>query len=268
MTPKDEDYIGINRHYWNTSTSYHKDSEFYDVPGFLAGKSSLNQIELDLLGDISGKTVLHLQCHFGMDTLSLERLGARPVGIDFSEKAIEEAQHLADKAGLTSRFICSEVYNLPNILENKFDIVFTSYGVIGWLPDLNRWARVINHFLKIGGAFVMAEFHPVLWMLDDAFETITYSYFNKETIMEITNGTYASPEGTVREETISWNHSLADVIQPLLDQKLILEQFQEYDYSPFKLRNDMIDLGDGRYQLKAFPDKMPLVFAMSARKKH
>ena len=130
----EHNYIEINRQSWNDRTEIHLKSEFYDLENFRKGKSSLNDIELNLLGDIQGMTILHLQCHFGQDTISLSRLGAKVTGVDLSDKAIECAQNLAKDTNAQTRFICCDIYDLPNHLDEKFDLVFTSYGTIGWLP--------------------------------------------------------------------------------------------------------------------------------------
>lgn len=160
-------YIEKNRQSWNQRTELHVTSAFYDVPGFINGASSLKDIELQLLGDVTGKTILHLQCHFGQDTLSLARLGATVTGIDLSDKAIEAARELAQKVQQDATFICCDLYDLPNYLDEQFDIVFTTYGTIGWLPDLDKWAKIVSRYLKPGGQFVFVEFHPVAWMFDD-----------------------------------------------------------------------------------------------------
>ena len=178
-------YIKKNKTLWNKRTDYHFNSEFYDVDNFINGKSSLNDIELDLLGDIKNKTILHLQCHFGQDTLSLARLGAIVTGVDLSDNAINKAKELAVKLNSNARFICCDVYDLPEHLKEKFDIVFTSYGTIGWLPDLNKWARLIADFLKPGGTFILVEFHPFLWIFDNDFNNVEYSYFKSEPIVEL-----------------------------------------------------------------------------------
>ncbi|HKK38655.1 MAG TPA: class I SAM-dependent methyltransferase, partial [Cryomorphaceae bacterium] len=159
MKPK-TDYQQINRQSWNDRVDSHLKSEFYDVEGFLKGQASLKEIELPLLGDVNGKSILHLQCHFGQDTLSLQRMGANCVGVDLSDKAIEAAQNLNEELGLNARFVACDVYEAPKHIDEKFDVVFTSYGTIGWLPDLDRWAEVIAHFLKPGGKLVFVEFHP------------------------------------------------------------------------------------------------------------
>src|SRR6187551_1118010 len=164
---KDLNYLDINKASWNQRTAVHVASDFYGVDAFVKGKSSLQQIELGLLGDVAGKSILHLQCHFGQDTLSLARLGAKVTGVDLSDVAITEARKLARELGLSTDFICCNVYDLPQQLEQQFDVVFTSYGAIGWLPDLDRWAQIVRRFLKPGGRLVLVEFHPFVWMFDD-----------------------------------------------------------------------------------------------------
>lgn len=165
-------YVEINRQSWNNMTEIHLKSDFYDLDGFLKGNSSLNDIELNLLGDIKGKTILHLQCHFGQDSVSLSRLGAEVTGVDLSDVAIKNAKKIAKDTHSKATFICCDVYDLPNHLDEQFDFVFTSYGTIGWLPDLNKWAKIISKFLKPNGKFVFVEFHPVVWMFDDNFEEV------------------------------------------------------------------------------------------------
>jgi 2-polyprenyl-3-methyl-5-hydroxy-6-metoxy-1,4-benzoquinol methylase len=184
-------YLEMNRAGWNAKTPVHVNSAFYDMPGFLAGNTSLKDLELGLLGDVKGKRVLHLQCHFGQDSLSLARMGAHVTGVDFSDVAIEKATSLAAELQLDATFIHSDVYSLKEHLSGSFDIVFTSYGTIGWLPDLKLWADIVQYFLKPGGQFVMVDFHPVVWMFDERFQSVTYSYFNTGPIVERSEGTYA-----------------------------------------------------------------------------
>src|SRR5687767_3921500 len=133
---KSQNYIEINRALWNERTRHHVSSAFYDMEGFMAGNTSLKEIELPLLGDVKGKSVLHLQCHFGQDSLSLSRMGAKVTGIDLSEAAIEKAREINKDLGLDAEFIVSDVYETPSKLNKQFDIVFTTYGTIGWLPDM------------------------------------------------------------------------------------------------------------------------------------
>ena len=190
MKPE-QDYIAINKESWNNRTDSHLSSEFYDVDEFLKGNNSLKSIELDLLGDVSEKKILHLQCHFGQDSLSLARMGAQVTAVDLSDKAISAGKELAKKMNLDVNFICCDFYDLPNHLAEEFDIVFTSYGTIGWLPDIDKWAHLIAGYLKPGGHFVFAEFHPVVWMFDDDFKCIKYGYSQVEPILETEEGSYA-----------------------------------------------------------------------------
>jgi len=157
-----ERYYETNLRRWNELVGLHAESEEYDLEGFIAGKSSLHTVELEALGDVSGRSLLHLQCHFGLDTLSWARLGARVTGIDFSDSGIELARRIADRIGVDAEFVCCNVYDLPEHLEGEFDIVYTSYGVLCWLHDINEWARLVSNYLKPGGTFFIAEFHPFM----------------------------------------------------------------------------------------------------------
>lgn len=262
-----DNYLEINRRLWDAKTAYHLNSEFYDVKTFLDGRNSLTEIELALLGDISGRSVLHLQCHFGQDTISLSRMGASATGVDFSSKAIETARQLAQESGSTAQFICSDIYDLPNQMDEKFDLVFTSFGVIGWLPDLKKWAEVIAHFLKPGGKFIFAEFHPVVWMFDNNFSSIQYNYFNVEAIREEAVGTYADRDAPIRNESITWNHSLSETLNALIESGLEIKHFEEFDFSPFNCFNEMILSDDQKFRIRQLDNKIPLTFALTAVKK-
>ena len=260
------DYKAINKASWNTRTASHVESDFYDLPGFLSGNSSLNSIELELLGDVNGKSVLHLQCHFGQDSLSLARMGAKVTGMDLSDAAIEKARELNTRLSLDASFICCDLYDLPNHLDQQFDVVFTSYGTIGWLPDLNKWAQVVNQFLKPGGEFAMAEFHPVVWMYDDALTGVTHNYFNDGPIEETSTGSYTDGANDFTADYVTWNHPLSEVLTALLDQKLTLKAFQEFDYSPYNCFEQTVEVALGKFQLKPFENKIPLVYALKCTK--
>ncbi|WP_278555030.1 class I SAM-dependent methyltransferase [Elizabethkingia bruuniana] len=265
MNPE-EQYIEVNKESWNNRVDTHFDSEFYDVEGFLKGNTSLNSIELALLRDITGKKVLHLQCHFGQDSISLSRMGAEVTGIDLSDKAIEKAKELALQAGTDTKFVCSDVYNLPNVLNEKFDIVFTSYGTIGWLPDLDKWAAVINHFLKPGGQFIFAEFHPVVWMFDDDFKSIGYNYFKSDAIVETNTGTYAEKEADMVLHTVSWNHGLSEVFTSLINQKMQITAFNEFDYSPYNCFRHTEEFEPKKFRIKHLGNNIPMVYSLLAQK--
>jgi SAM-dependent methyltransferase len=236
------------------------------MPSFLKGKSSLNDIELKLLGDVKGRSVLHLQCHFGQDSLSLARLGAEVTGVDLSDRAIAHARHLATELHLDARFICCDLYDLPMQLEGHFDLVFTSYGTIGWLPDLDRWAETIAHFLKPGGQLVFVEFHPVVWMFSNDFKNIAYRYFKSEPIIETENGSYADTQAPVQLTSVTWNHALGEVLGSLLRQQLQITHFEEFDYSPYNCFEGTQEVAPSQFRIAHLGDKIPMVYALSAKK--
>ncbi|XOV69047.1 MAG: class I SAM-dependent methyltransferase [Fluviicola sp.] len=260
------DYKKVNRRSWNDRVKVHIESDFYDVPSFLQGKNSLKQPELSLLEDVQGKSILHLQCHFGQDSISLSRMGAKVTGVDLSNTAIEKAKELNEACGTDVEFVVSDIYDLPDAMEGKFDIVFTSYGTIGWLPDLHKWAGVVHHFLKDGGSFVFAEFHPAIWMFDDDHESVFYNYFTSDPIVESYTGTYAQKDAEIEFKTISWNHGLGEVMTSLLDHGLTIEHFQEYDFSPYDCFGGMQQDGPDEYRITKFGNKMPLMYTLKAIK--
>ncbi len=260
------DYKKINKKSWNAKVDIHIISDFYDNENFIKGKSSLHDIELAFLGDIQGKSILHLQCHFGQDTISLTRIGAQATGIDISDVAITRARELANQTSSPAKFICSDVYDLPQHLDEKFDIVFTSYGTIGWLPDLDRWAGVVSHYLKPGGTFLIVEFHPVVWMFDDNFERIAYRYLNSGPIIETYSGSYAEKKATISQEYIMWNHGLGEVVNSLIQKGLIINCLNEFDYSPYNCFNNTVKIAENKYRIQHLEDKIPMVYALMARK--
>lgn len=260
-------YKHVNRALWNAKTSFHVDSEFYNVAAFLKGETSLNEIELALLPDnLSGKKVLHLQCHFGQDSISLARMGADVTGVDISDKAIEEAKDLAAKCNSSVNFICSDVYALDECLEDQFDYVFASYGAIPWLPDLDRCAQIVTQFLKPDGELVFVEFHPFVWTFDDDFTYLKYDYFNTEAIIEEEEGTYADREADLKHKSITWNHPLSEVITALIANGMRLTHFSEYDYSPYPCFNNIVEVENKRFQIKGNEGKLPMVYAITATK--
>ncbi len=263
----DSNYLEINKKLWNARTEVHVTSEFYNVDEFIKGKSSLNDIELNLLGDIKGKSILHLQCHFGQDSISLAQLGATVTGIDLSENAITHANALVQTTHQNVTFICCDIYDLPNHLNTQFDIVYTSYGTIGWLPDMDKWANIVSTFLKPNGKFVFVEFHPAVWMFDNDFKTVAYSYFNKEAIVELENGTYADKNASIKLESITWNHSIGEVLTALLNKGLEINSFKEYDYSPYNCFNETVEIAPNKFQIKELQGNIPMVYGLVAIKK-
>jgi ubiquinone/menaquinone biosynthesis C-methylase UbiE len=264
---KENNYLEINRQSWNNRTDIHVKSKFYDMNNFIKGRSSLNSIELELLGDLKGKTILHLQCHFGQDTISLSRLGAEATGVDLSDRAIERAKQIAKDTHSNTTFICCDIYELPNYLDKQFDIIFTSYGTIGWLPNLDKWANIISRYLKPSGQFVLVEFHPLVWMFDDNFEEIKYRYFNSGAIVESESGTYADKKADITQEYVTWNHDLGEVINSLIQNGLEICSFNEYDYSPYDCFNKTLEFEPGKYRIEHLENKIPMVYSITAKKK-
>src|SRR5579883_209573 len=209
MSDTQRKYTEANRGLWNGWAKLHKDSAFYDVPAFKAGQSTLKHVELKELGDVAGKRLLHLQCHFGLDTLSWARRGAIVTGVDFAPDSIAQAKALGEEIGVAAEFLVSDALDLPAELDNRFDIVFTSYGALPWLGDLNRWANGIARCLAPGGVFYMVEFHPFLDMLDANGEQIAGSYFGEgEPEHTVSVGSYAAPDFPFTHENYQWFHPL------------------------------------------------------------
>jgi SAM-dependent methyltransferase len=273
------EYFSANKNLWNQRTAIHKDSSFYNLAGFKAGENVLTPIELNELPDVKGKSMLHLQCHFGMDSLNWARLGAHVTGVDLSDVAIGEAKKLNEELGLNAKFICANVYDLdPRNTESKippsedgeaFDIVFTSYGTIGWLPDLDKWADIVSHYLKPGGIFYIAEFHPVVWMFDDAFTHIKYYYNNRELIITENEGTYTDTDhkSDIKGKEYSWNHGLSEVFMALIKAGLTIDSFNEYMYSPYPCFSNTVETEKGKWQIKGMEGKIPMVYSILAKRK-
>jgi len=257
-----------NRDGWNQRTPHHVKSEFYDVRGFVAGATSLRFIEIEELGNIAGKSLLHLMCHFGQDTLSLARMGARTTGIDFSDQAIASAKSLAREIGSDSEFHCCNLYDTRKHVRGRFDIVYTSYGVIGWLPDLTGWGRIIAESLKPGGMFYIAEFHPFVWMMDEKFERFAYSYFHSETPLEFDlKGTYTDRSADISHKDFNWIHTLGDVVNALIANGLEIEFLHEFPFTVYDCFPNLEKVGDHKWVFKNLKDTIPYIFSIRARKK-
>ena len=268
--------IEANRKRWDELAELHFSDSDYDVKGFLEGKNLLKELELKELVDVNGKSMLHLQCHFGLDSLSWARLGAKVTGIDFSEKAILKAQQLAKEIDVDAEFVVSDMSSLiENMDDEKFDIVFTSYGVLYWLPDLASWAKVVSHFLKPGGTFYIAEAHPIGNIFNDEIKEpkleVMYDYFKQEKPHKFEeDGSYANPDAKLENKTeYGWNHSIGEIINSLIDTGLEIEFFNEHEeicwqqFPWLKLKKS------GMY---TYPDdfkgaKVPLTFSLMAKKK-
>ena len=228
---------------------------------------------MEELGNVAGKTLLHLQCHFGLDSLSWARLGARVTGVDFSDQAIALARSLSQEVGLEAEFVCSDIYELPQVLAGQFDIVYTSYGVLAWLPDLKNWAAVIAHFLKPGGVFFIAEFHPFAMVFDNS-ETATglriqYPYFHPaEPYKFDVQGSYIDRQAEVNQKVeYEWDHSLGEIVDALLAAGLRLEFLHEYPYCTYAMFPSLMEqCSDGMWRLKEGDGSIPLMFSIRASK--
>src|SRR3954447_15480241 len=265
-----DSYTRANRANWNAWTAINAASAHYDVAGFRQGKTTLNAIERDELGSVAEKSLLHLQCHFGLDTLSWARLGATATGVDFAEDAIVLARSLASEAGLDARFVCADLYDLPAALTGTFDIVYTSGGVLFWLKDLDRWAEIVAHFLAPGGTFYILEMHPVINVFDrqDATELrVAYRYFHRSEPIQFTStGTFADP--TAEHETVeySWNYGLGEVITALIGAGLRIEYLHEFPYGTAQWFAFMRQDTDGWWRWEDATNTLPLLFSLRATK--
>ena len=267
-----EEYFAANMKRWNERVAINAQSKFYDLESFLKGKTSLLPVELKELGDeVNNKTLLHLQCHFGMDTLSWARKGAIVTGVDFADKAIELAKDLSEKLNIPAKFIKANIYDLPKIITETFDIVFTSYGVLCWLPDIKKWAETIDHCLKPGGTFYIIESHPFGFLVDETYEErfqTGYPYFTEGKAMryEDENNPIDSSKKLENKTSFEWIHTLSSIINSLIDVGLQIEFIHEFPYCFFNFHPDMIKKEDGywHYQNKLF--NVPMIFSLKAKK--
>ena len=268
-----EEALRVNQQLWDEWTRIHETSSFYDLEGFRRGGIRLRPYEVEEIGDVAGRELLHLQCHFGIDTLSWARLGARVTGTDFSPAAIELATRLAAELELDARFVHSDLYDLPNVLEGEFDLVYTSRGVLGWLPDISRWARVVSHFLKPGGTFYITEIHPVA----QAFENegvapgelrLQYPYWeHPEPLAFVVKGSYADRSATVSTHTeYGWAHGLGEIVTALIEAGLRIESLREFPWVAWQL-DFLAQDGDDSWRLPPdIPGELPLSFSLLAMK--
>lgn len=259
-----EDPYEVNRARWDEQADVHPDTEYYDVSGFLAGESTLQPPERELLGDPSGQSLVHLQCHIGLDTLSWAREGASVVGVDFSETAIDTARTIRDEAGLDAEFVCCDVHDAPGRLDRAFDVVFASYGVLWWIPDVDRWAETAAALCRPGGTVFLADHHPLLELFDPELSLRDdRSYFREEPIRYEAESTYADPEATLENTAAyEWQHGLGEIVTAFARAGLRVEALREYPEIEFQPFDGMEETDDGRYRLP--DDSLPLVYALRA----
>ena len=261
------DAIAANRALWDAWTRVHRDSPFYDVPGFLAGRDPLGRIETGELGDVAGTRVLHLQCHFGIDTLGWARRGALVTGVDFSPEAIATARALAASTGLEATFVESDVYAIDEIGLGTFDIVHTSYGVLSWLPDLDAWARIIARHLVPGGLFHLVENHPLVEMLGDDGASLEMPYLATGGPLRIeSRASYAGPmkDGPLPE--YNWPHGIGEVVTALIGAGLRIEWLREHPRAPCRYPKFLEPRPEGDFGWPGGREDVPLTYSVGARR--
>jgi SAM-dependent methyltransferase len=258
---------------WDERVPVHVASRFYDVQGWLRDGRGPRPYEARALGDVSGCTLVHLQCHFGLDTLAWARVGARVTGVDFSGPALEAARSIAQRAGLAdrARFVCSDVYDASDALDGeRFDVVYVSLGALSWLPSVDRWAAVVAALLRPGGRLFVHEVHPLADALGESELVVEHSYFEEpEPVVETSAETYTDNDGAVPlsdAPSYTWNHSLGEIVTALIDHGLVLEWLREHDWTAFERFPWLIRQGDQHWALPPDRPRVPLSFSLLARR--
>ncbi len=267
--PNDQRSAALNANHavWETWAPHHFQSAGYDIPSFKAGREPLDPISLAGVGDVKGKTLLHLQCHFGLDTLSWARRGATVTGVDFSETAITKARQIAADMALPAEFVCCSVYDAPAHLQRQYDVVFTSVGVLGWLPDLEDWARVVTTCLKPGGRFFIFEGHPTLFLFDQqppAGMRVMYPYFARDALIEEETGSYAALDSGTQVTCHSFAHPLADILGSLLRAGLRITSYDEYPWLRWQGLPWMVRRDAYFWELPIEFGEIPMMFSLTA----
>jgi SAM-dependent methyltransferase len=257
-------YIETNRHAWDLRTGVHLDSEFYDVQGFRAGAITLHPPELDLVGEVKGLRLLHLQCHFGLDTLSWGRLGAIATGVDFSPVALAAARRLASETGIAATFIQADVQDLGERFLRSFDLVVSTYGVLCWLHDLEGWARGIRNSLAPKGRFILVEYHPLLDLLFDGQVSGECSYFKSKVPPRAveTKGTYTDHDAPIAYREYRSQHAISEVVNTFLNAGLHITDFREYPYSSYKLFPTLDISANGVWMSSKYQERVPFMYSI------
>jgi SAM-dependent methyltransferase len=266
-----DDWLKLNRAWWDERAPAHAASGFYDVPRFLAGKDSLLAFEPGEVGDVRGKRLLHLMCHIGLDTLSWARRGAVVTGLDFSRSALDIAVSLADQAGIGSaRFVAADVGEASRVLAGEtFDIVYTGTGVTQWIPDIGSWARTVAALVAPGGFFYIADYHPFpdsFDIVDGEVRGLRHGYLDHGPWTEQAAGSYAGAAETTAANTwIKWNHHIGSIVNAVAGAGLRIEFLHEYDFTDAPW--DGLERGDdGLWRIPAGQFPIPLMFSLRAAK--
>ncbi|WP_097328959.1 class I SAM-dependent methyltransferase [Paractinoplanes atraurantiacus] len=268
------DYRDVNRANWDDRAAAHAASPGYSVSHFAGDPAFLShtiRFDRPLLGDVSGLRGVHLQCHIGTDTVSLSRLGATMTGVDFSPKSLAEARRIAELAGADVRFVESDVYEAVSAAGDGYDFVYTGVGALCWLPDIRRWARTVAALLRPGGRLFIREGHPVLWALDyerdDDLLVLAEPYFETaEPQVYDEPGTYVETDiAFANNVTHEWNHGLGEIVTALLEAGMTITGLVEHTSVPWHaLERTMVDIGDGEYQLRDKPNRLPHTYTLQA----
>jgi len=266
---KSPDWLSKNRAMWDEKAPLHLASPVYDLPSFKAGRLSLQRHEIQDLKTISGRELVHLQCHIGLDTLSWARLGARVTGVDFSEASIDAAAALAQELGLEARFAVCDVYDAPAALRRTFDVVYTGVGALCWLPDMTKWARVVRDLLRPGGELYLFEFHPVEWVLEPAVGgplMFKFDYFTPTDGYRDAGVVAYADGGTAlhASETVQWNHPLGEVVTALIEAGLRIDCLRELDASVLRRWDGMEARPDGMFTMSSEQPSIPLMYVLRA----
>jgi SAM-dependent methyltransferase len=264
-----DERIAENRENWNERTAIHLASRFYDVEGWLRDAPGPRAWEAAAVGDVAGQRLLHLQCHFGLDTLAWARAGAQVTGLDFSPAAIEAARDIAARAGLASRstFVCADVYDAVEVLGHaSYDVVYVSLGALCWLPSIERWAEQVGALVAPGGRFYIHDGHPLANALADKELSLALDYFEEpEPSVDDTDFTYTDGDRLLRHRrSYEWNHDLGETVTALIRHGLRLEWLVEHDWTVWQ-RFPWLERGtDGRWVTPAGRLRVPLSFSLLA----
>ena len=267
------DYLDINRRNWDERAAIHaRDAAGdYMLDRFRAGEDALHAIEAAELGDISGKRVLHLQCHIGRDTLCLARRGAAVTGLDFSGAALDLARRLAAETGLQAEFVEGTVDQAPELAPGPFDLVFTTWGTICWLPDVRKWAKIVASVLRPGGELYLADAHPGFSVLEEVDGKLapTYDFQTPaDRPLQFENQTTytADPDILSHRSTREWIHSLSAVLGGLIDAGLAITMFREHEVLPWRALPSLIPAPQRMWRLPDGAPRMPLSYSLRAKK--
>ncbi|MDI2126932.1 class I SAM-dependent methyltransferase [Yinghuangia seranimata] len=259
----------LNRALWDVRATRHGSTEadrFYDVDSFLTGRQTLYALERELVGDVAGKDLLHLHCHFGMDTVNWARLGARATGVDFSPVAVERARELAGRAGVDAAFVEADTQRLPASLAGRFDVVVATYGVLCWIGDLAAWMGGAAAALRPGGSLVLVDLHPAyqtVGRLDPLL--VDWPYGGGAPHRETVTGTYADADLEMpAQETVQYPYSLGEIVTAAANAGLVVRHLAEHTDAEFDPRGLLPEGGDGRYRLPFGDSYLPVLYSLRA----